>query len=31
MRAALRRIERLGDPFAGALDGDQSLPAALRQ
>jgi bifunctional non-homologous end joining protein LigD len=31
MRAALRRIERLGDPFAGALDGDQSLPAALLQ
>ena len=31
MRAALRRIERHGDPFAGALDGDQSLPAALRQ
>jgi bifunctional non-homologous end joining protein LigD len=31
MRAALRRIERYGDPFAGALDGDQSLPAALRQ
>ncbi|HET6171133.1 MAG TPA: DNA ligase D [Gaiellales bacterium] len=31
MRAALRRIERLGDPFAGALDGDQTLPAALRQ
>ena len=31
MRAALRRIERHGDPFAGALDGDQSLPAALLQ
>jgi bifunctional non-homologous end joining protein LigD len=31
MRAALRRIERHGDPFTGALDGDQSLPAALRQ
>jgi bifunctional non-homologous end joining protein LigD len=31
MRAALRRIERLGDPFAGALAGDQSLPAALLQ
>ena len=29
MRAALRRIERFGDPFAGALAGDQSLPAAL--
>jgi bifunctional non-homologous end joining protein LigD len=29
MRAALRRIDRLGDPFAGALTGDQSLPAAL--
>jgi len=31
MRAALRRIERYGDPFAGALDADQSLPAALLQ
>ena len=31
MRAALRRIERLGDPFAGALDADQTLPAALLQ
>ena len=31
MRAALRRIERHGDPFAGALDGDQTLPAALLQ
>jgi bifunctional non-homologous end joining protein LigD len=31
MRAALRRIERHGDPFAGALDGDQRLPAALLQ
>jgi bifunctional non-homologous end joining protein LigD len=31
MRAALRRIERHGDPFAGALDADQTLPAALRQ
>ncbi len=29
MRAALRRIDRLGDPFAGALAGDQGLPAAL--
>ena len=29
MRAALRRIDRLGDPFAAALAGDQSLPAAL--
>ena len=29
MRAALRRMEKLGDPFAGALAGDQSLPAAL--
>jgi DNA primase len=29
MRAALGRIERLGDPFAAALAGDQSLPAAL--
>jgi bifunctional non-homologous end joining protein LigD len=31
MRAALRRIERLGDPFADALAGDQTLPAALLQ
>jgi bifunctional non-homologous end joining protein LigD len=31
MRAALRRIERFGDPFADALAGDQSLPAALLQ
>jgi bifunctional non-homologous end joining protein LigD len=31
MRAALRRIERLGDPFAGALAADQALPAALLQ
>jgi bifunctional non-homologous end joining protein LigD len=31
MRAALRRIERHGDPFAGALDADQTLPAALLQ
>jgi DNA primase len=29
MRAALRRMDRLGDPFADALAGDQSLPAAL--
>jgi bifunctional non-homologous end joining protein LigD len=29
MRAALRRIDRIGDPFADALAGDQSLPAAL--
>ena len=31
MRAALRRIERLGDPFADSLAGDQTLPAALLQ
>jgi bifunctional non-homologous end joining protein LigD len=30
MRAALRRMDKLGDPFAGALAGDQQLPAALR-
>jgi bifunctional non-homologous end joining protein LigD len=29
MRGALGRIARLGDPFAGALAGDQKLPAAL--
>jgi bifunctional non-homologous end joining protein LigD len=29
MRAALRRIEKHGDPFAGALAGDQKLPRAL--
>ena len=29
MRAALRRMDKLGDPFAGALAGGQSLPAAL--
>jgi bifunctional non-homologous end joining protein LigD len=29
MRAALRRMDKLGDPFAGALAGDQRLPAAL--
>jgi bifunctional non-homologous end joining protein LigD len=31
MRAALRRIEKLGDPFADALAGGQTLPAALLQ
>ena len=31
MRAALRRIDRLGDPFADAHAGDQKLPAALLQ
>jgi bifunctional non-homologous end joining protein LigD len=29
MRAALRRMDKIGDPFAGALAGDQVLPAAL--
>ena len=29
MRAALRRMDKNGDPFAGALAGDQVLPAAL--
>jgi bifunctional non-homologous end joining protein LigD len=29
MRAALRRMDKLGDPFAGALAGSQRLPAAL--
>jgi bifunctional non-homologous end joining protein LigD len=29
MRAALRRMDKTGDPFAGALAGDQRLPAAL--
>jgi bifunctional non-homologous end joining protein LigD len=29
MRAALRRMDKLGDPFAGALAADQRLPAAL--
>jgi bifunctional non-homologous end joining protein LigD len=31
MRAALRRIDKLGDPFADAHGGDQKLPAALLQ
>ena len=31
MRAALRRIEKLGDPFADALAGDQKLPAATAE
>ncbi|MDX6620914.1 MAG: bifunctional non-ous end joining protein LigD [Gaiellales bacterium] len=29
MRAALRRMDKLGDPFAGALAVNQRLPAAL--
>jgi bifunctional non-homologous end joining protein LigD len=29
MRAALRRIQQHGDPYAGALAADQKLPAAL--
>ena len=31
MRAALRRIQQHGDPYAGALAADQQLPAALLQ
>jgi bifunctional non-homologous end joining protein LigD len=31
MRAALRRIQQHGDPYAGALAADQKLPAALLQ
>jgi bifunctional non-homologous end joining protein LigD len=31
MRAALKRIEKVGNPFADALAGDQTLPAALLQ